>query len=301
MEKNWTNSTTIKIIWETKIRRNNKRRKYSNWIINNSKKNDILWKGISGITYKGSFLNGTKVAVKILSILDSKVFINEIKLLMKLRHPNCVRLIGYTTAPNHMIVMELYPTNLHKLLNENTIELKLKKSLSLDVISGLVYLHFSSIIHRDLKTQNILITKDYTACITDFGVSKSINTVSNNSLRVVGTPTYMAPEICSLLLSDITYTIKSDYYSLGIILWEIFENNPLPYFKEYPQIYSAFSSLAIAPFIHQNKIRPVFEELNNNQLLFKDLKEQISQLWSEEPNQRPNELTTITQIIERLP
>jgi len=111
----------------------------------------------------------------------------------------------------------------------------------------------------------------------------------------------MAPEICSLLLSNITYTIKSDYYSLGIILWEIFENNPLPYFKEYPQMYTEFSSFAIAPFIHQNKIRPVFEELNKNQILFKDLKEQISQLWSEEPNQRPNELTTITQIIERLP
>jgi len=175
-----------------------------------------------------------------------------------------------------------------------------KKSLALDVISGLSYLHFSNIIHRDLKTSNILITPDNKACITDFGVSKSINTFSNNySLSIVGTPTYLAPEICGLLRTDITYTFKSDYYSLGIIIWEIFENNALPYFKEYPQIYKEMSQLTIASFIHHHKLRPVFEELNTP--AFCELTQQILQLWAEDPDQRPNDLRTVAQIIDVIP
>jgi len=231
-----------------------------------------------------------------LTIVDSKEFINEVRLLTKLKHPCCTRLIGCTIAPQHMIIMDLYPTNLNKLLIENTVELYVQKSLSLDVISGLSYLHSCSIIHRDLKTSNILITENIRACITDFGVSKSMTSLANSSLRLVGTPIYIAPEICAQLSA---YTIQSDYYALGIILWEIFENNSLPYFQEYPQIYTSKYPVLEMTHIHQRRLRPVFEEIKKN-IELKELKQQIEKLWNEDPQQRPSELTTLKQIIERI-
>jgi len=250
---------------------------------------------VSGTTYKGLF-HGTTVAVKLLIAVNPVEFINEVKLLMKLRHPCCIRLLGYTTTPQHMIVMDLYPCNLNTLLTTSTIELPTQKILALDVISGISYLHSNSIIHRDLKTSNILITENIRACIADFGLSKSISSLSNVTFNTVGTPTYIAPEICTS--TSITYTAQSDYYSLGIILWEIFENNAKPFESEYPQIYDSmqFSVFQIAPFIHQNKIRPGFIELNK----LKDVKQIITQLWHELPQKRPTNLTVVMDIIEKI-
>jgi len=175
-----------------------------------------------------------------------------------------------------------------------------KKNLAANVISGLQYLHELSIIHRDIKSKNILIKSDNTACIADFGVSKSINSItcsSANNLRIVGTPYYMAPEICTS--RDIIYTFKSDYYALGIILWEIFENNSSPYKAEYTSIYYFENPQEIAPYIHSNKLRPRFDRLANDPTLA-ELKLQISHLWDSCPDKRPNELMTTLQIINRI-
>jgi len=199
-----------------------------------------------------------------------------------------------------MIIMDLYPRNLSIFL-ASPIDLEIKKNLSLDVMSGLMYLHSETIIHRDLKTSNILITDTSRACIADFGLSKSINSLTNiPTYNAVGTPTYMAPEICMTAINNRTYTKQSDYYALGIILWEIFENNPRPYINEYPQFYDIknFSIFEIAPYIHNNNLRPILLELTKQNL--SEVKDIIEKLWQTDPTKRPENLTSALETIGKL-
>lgn len=89
------------------------------------------------------------------------------------------------------------------------------------VANAISYLHTMNIVHRDLKSQNLLVDKDYRICVADLGISRV------RSLRMtkgMGTPRYMAPE----LLEGKPYNEKADVYSFGILAWEILSQK-LPY------------------------------------------------------------------------
>jgi len=188
-----------------------------------------LGRGTFGKVVEGTYL-GTKVAIKILhSQVDLPAFSKEVQLLLKLRHPCCVTLIGYLITPEPSMVMEILSFNLNTVIYNYYITLDVKKKITKDIISGLKYLHSLPMIHRDMKPANILLAKindEFLAKISDFGTAKVISySLPQASLTnmLVGTPYYMAPEI----INHYEYSPESDLYALGVIIYEIFEQKKI--------------------------------------------------------------------------
>jgi len=191
-----------------------------------------------------------------------------------------------------MMVLEYYPKGslTQVIANGEVTDFKIKLQMAKDTIMGLQYLHSKSIIHMDLKTANLLVTDSLHIKISDFGCSKFITpdyTPRNKTL--IGTPFYIAPE---LLTKDPNYSAASDMYALGIIYWEIFEENTKPFVKEHPELLQ-YLPIQIPSKIHKDNIRPCFNKL----LQLQKLKEMIINLWHIDPNVRVAESMM---IIEKL-
>lgn len=184
-----------------------------------------LAEGSFAIVYKGRWLH-TPVAIKLLSILsdvDLKQFSREVDIMSRLRHPNIVQLYSACLEQGRAcLVMEYMPQqNLRKMLDAGTqLITKEKNQLALSICQGLHYLHHYGVLHRDLRSNNVLLTQNYqTAKLSDFGFAKT-NALSVQS--AVGTKPiwqYLAPELMHRV-SEVS--VQSDIYSLGIILWELY-------------------------------------------------------------------------------
>ncbi|KAF3442838.1 hypothetical protein FNV43_RR16756 [Rhamnella rubrinervis] len=186
-----------------------------------------------GCVFKGRLNDGTLVAVKVLSIeLESmrgeREFVSELAALSQYRHENLVRLLGCCVegASRYLVYdyMEnnsLTQTFLGGEQSRKNFSWDARKAISLGVARGLAYLHEEvepHIVHRDIKASNILVDKDFTPKLGDFGLSKIlIDNKSHISTRVAGTLGYLAPEYA---MSG-RLTRKSDVYSFGVLLLEI--------------------------------------------------------------------------------
>ncbi|KAL2476621.1 putative LRR receptor-like serine/threonine-protein kinase [Abeliophyllum distichum] len=191
-----------------------------------------IGEGGFGTVYKGLLSDGTVIAVKQLSSKSkqgTREFVNEIGMISALQHPNLVKLHGCCVEGNHLMIIYEYMENncLSRALfgKDTTKRLKLdwptRGKICLGIARGLAYLHEESrlrIVHRDIKTSNILLDKDLSAKISDFGLAK-LNEDDNThiSTRIAGTIGYMAPEYAMRgYLTD-----KADVYSFGVVALEI--------------------------------------------------------------------------------
>eukprot|EP00249_Psilotum_nudum_P022893 c28683_g2_i1 orf=478-3393(+) len=188
--------------------------------------------GSCGEVYHGDW-NGTEVAVK--KFLDQdfsgdalKEFISEVRLMRRMRHPNVVLFMGAVTRPpNLSIVTEYLPRgSLFRLLHRPNTRLDEKRRLkmALDVAKGMNYLHTSTpiIVHRDLKSPNLLVDKNWVVKVCDFGLSRMKHHTFLSSQSTTGTPEWMAPEV----LRNEPANEKCDVYSFGVILWELATSQP---------------------------------------------------------------------------
>ncbi|XP_028778975.1 LRR receptor-like serine/threonine-protein kinase IOS1 [Neltuma alba] len=191
----------------------------------------ILGKGGFGAVYLG-YVEETPVAVKMLSsssVQGYQQFQAEVKLLMRVHHRNLTSLVGYCNEKTHKGLIYEYMANGNlqdylsgKSSNSKFLTWEDRLCIALDAALGLEYLHNGCkppIIHRDVKSSNILLNEKFKAKIADFGLSKTILTDDGThvSTVVAGTPGYLDPEyyITSRL------TEKSDVYSFGVVLFEI--------------------------------------------------------------------------------
>ncbi|XP_076900763.1 putative serine/threonine-protein kinase PBL22 [Bidens hawaiensis] len=195
----------------------------------------VIGKGGFGTVYKGR-IHGTRdaterlVAIKRLdssSTQGAPEFMNEIKMLTKVHHCNLVSLIGYCFDNNEMILVYEYMPNgtidyhLHKADTRLSWMHRLK--ISIGVARGLHYLHTGvgtqhGIIHRDLKSSNILLDENWAARISDFGMSKVVDHPSSGVITTPkGTFGYLDHEYCRTG----KLTRKSDVYAFGLFLIEL--------------------------------------------------------------------------------
>ncbi|CAG7721476.1 unnamed protein product [Allacma fusca] len=219
-----------------------------------NKKENKIGNGAFGVVYKGKH-NGEDVAIKKLfldpiSSGDKNSFIKELTILAAFGdHPNLVKLTGYTVDPATIVMEYISRGSLNHLLyfcEDDLTEAKLcdariKKRIACGIVYGMRQLHSVGIIHGDLKPANVLITDDFSAKITDFGLSRlKVKTTCSigSHIRddgenvVAGTASYMAPE---LLKSPKTVDEKTDVYSFGILLNEIVHEEE-PYARDYEQL-----------------------------------------------------------------
>lgn len=183
--------------------------------------------GSYGEVYRGDW-HGTDVAVK--KFLDQEIttesleeFRSEVRIMKRVRHPNVVLFMGAVTrAPHLSIVTEFLPRgSLYKLLHRpnNQLDVRRRLRMALDTARGMNYLHNCTpvIVHRDLKSPNLLVDKNWVVKVCDFGLSRMKNSTFLSSRSTAGTAEWMAPEVLRNEPSD----EKCDVYSFGVVLWEL--------------------------------------------------------------------------------
>ncbi|XP_017603401.1 serine/threonine-protein kinase CTR1 isoform X1 [Gossypium arboreum] len=174
--------------------------------------------------------HGSDVAVKVLTVQDFhddqlKEFLREVAIMKRVRHPNVVLFMGAVTKRPHLsIVTEYLPRgSLYRLIHRptagETLDQRRRLRMALDVAKGINYLHClrPPIVHWDLKSPNLLVDKNWTVKVCDFGLSRFKAGTFISSKSVAGTPEWMAPEF----LRGEPSNEKSDVYSFGVILWEL--------------------------------------------------------------------------------
>uniref|UniRef100_A0A8C5I3S2 Mitogen-activated protein kinase kinase kinase 12 n=1 Tax=Gouania willdenowi TaxID=441366 RepID=A0A8C5I3S2_GOUWI len=230
---------------------------------------DLQWvgSGAQGAVFLGK-LHGQEVAVKKVRNIKE----TDIKHLRKLKHPNIITFKGICTqAPCYCILMEYCAQGqLYEVLRAGR---KITPSLLMDwamgIAGGMNYLHLHKIIHRDLKSPNILITYDDAVKISDFGTSKELSDKSTK-MSFAGTVAWMAPEV----IRNEPVSEKVDIWSFGVVLWEMLTG-------EVP--YKDVDSSAIIWGVGNNSLQlPVPDSCPDS---FKLL---LRQCWNCKPRNRPS-------------
>ncbi|KAL6842729.1 hypothetical protein ACP4OV_027573 [Aristida adscensionis] len=190
---------------------------------------NVIGEGGFGKVYMGALGNGRRVAVKQLKVgggQGEKEFRAEVDIISRIHHRNLVTLVGYCVTEHHrLLVYEFVPNNTleHHLHGKGLPVMDWPKRMKIAIGSarGLAYLHedcHPRIIHRDIKTANILLDDAFDAKVADFGLAKLANdTATHVSTRVMGTFGYMAPEYAS----SGKLTDRSDVFSFGVVLLEL--------------------------------------------------------------------------------
>ncbi|XBI64694.1 hypothetical protein VPH35_044755 [Triticum aestivum] len=197
---------------------------------NRFSKENVLGEGGYGVVYRGRLVNGTEVAIK--KIFNNmgqaeKEFRVEVEAIGHVRHKNLVRLLGYCVeGVNRMLVYEFVNNGnleqwLHGAMRQHgvfTWDNRMK--VVIGTAKALAYLHEAiepKVVHRDIKSSNILIDDEFNGKVSDFGLAKMLGSdKSHITTRVMGTFGYVAPEYANTgMLNE-----KSDVYSFGVLLLE---------------------------------------------------------------------------------
>ncbi|KAG2576250.1 hypothetical protein PVAP13_6NG015268, partial [Panicum virgatum] len=209
-------------------------------ITNNFSDDHEIGRGGFAVVHKGTIVNGMIAVKKLYNTLDmhEKKFIQEVQCLMKVRHKNIVRFLGYCAdtqgemtdyegksvlaeVRNRLLCFEFVPNeSLCEHITDAScgLEWRVRYQLIKGICEGLHYLHENHIVHLDLKPGNILLDNNMVPKIADFGLSRCFDENQSRDItsKVIGSMGYIAPEFYN---GQITF--KLDMYSLGVIVMEI--------------------------------------------------------------------------------
>ncbi|KAH7425653.1 hypothetical protein KP509_11G064300 [Ceratopteris richardii] len=218
-----------------------------------------------------------------LAIRLDQQFSQEVALLSRLRHPNIVQFVSACkNPPVFCVIMEYLPGgSLKNFLHKSepySLSIELVISIALDTASGMEYLHSEGIIHRDLKSDNLVMTEDLRVKVADFGVS-CLETHKEDMKGYTGTYRWMAPEMIKGKLCS----RKVDVFSFGIVLWELLTG--LTPYSDMTPVQAAFA-------VCQKNARPAIPP-HCPRVMAKLMKK----CWSTNPSNRP-EFSEVVKVLE---
>eukprot|EP01103_Thecamoeba_quadrilineata_P003312 TRINITY_DN130_c0_g2_i1.p1 TRINITY_DN130_c0_g2~~TRINITY_DN130_c0_g2_i1.p1 ORF type:complete len:349 (+),score=82.07 TRINITY_DN130_c0_g2_i1:59-1105(+) len=178
--------------------------------------------GNFGQVFRGTYF-GTEVAIKQLLDVDDKdmhkYIEREMATLRDMRHPNVVQFMGLSRNHTDVYIITEYISggDLRKILKDETKEMPwlLRAKIATDVAYAMTFLHSKGLIHRDLKSNNLLVGDNWKVKVCDFGFSRRVN--KGELMTLCGTDEWMAPEV---MCGD-KYDEKADVFSFGIVLTEL--------------------------------------------------------------------------------
>ena len=239
-----------------------------------------LGEGAYGTVFEGTWKD-SEVAIK---KCFNKPFDAEILSVLP-RHPNVV--LFYATATTEdatFIVTELVQNGaLYDYIHQDKKEVNHQQGISWakQIAYGMEHLHGHHIVHRDLKSANVLISEDMTLKVCDFGTARAVvDTCEQSTVR--GTYRWMAPEI--MKEDDAIINKMCDVYSYGCVLYELFEKK-LPYYQEKNSLFLAMKVL--------EGLRPTIADDTSTRQFLQDL---MKACWLENPEERPQFEDCITAL-----
>ncbi|CAL0321981.1 unnamed protein product [Lupinus luteus] len=237
-------------------------------------KSNIMGESGSRIVYRAHLEEHFKAAVKIANSDADREFENEVSWLSKMRHQNIIKLLGYCIhGESRFLVYELMEngsleTQLHGPNHGSSLTWFLRLRIAIDVARALEYLHEHSnppLVHRDLKSSNVLLDSKFNAKLSDFGLAIASG-MQHKNMKMSGTLGYVAPEY----ISHGKLTDKSDVYAFGVVLLELLTGRK-PMENMSSNAYQSLISWAMPQLTDRSKLPSILDPVIRNTMDLKHL------------------------------